>query len=313
MSQPRRLKILVLIALLPAAVCTACGGSASAHGAKHAARSASSASPSAARWQLSSVAAAYSGTNERGVPRYFSRTLSPDAVRILRQAFGVVTPSHLYVSDSSRYGLLKYDPETKRCATCYVNSYRIGFVSVRKPGESWDDLERRMPSLGRGAYPKSSLVTSSSVSTMDPDIQGEVAQMLDAARRAGFHTHIVSTYRSPEQEAVLMHEGGGRTHTLTSLHSYGRAIDIRIDDGNLNNRGTRRDWIAFRRWVTRFRGDDFHVLGTPDQSWDWPHVELPSDNIGFRSVDAAVKAGRDCLSNSSMRGCEFRPHLPAAR
>jgi hypothetical protein len=148
---------------------------------------------------------------------------------------------------------------------------------------------------------------------MDPDIQSEVAHMLDAARRAGFHTHIVSTYRSPEQEAVLMHEGGGRTHTLTSLHSYGRAIDIRIDDGNLNNRGTRRDWIAFRRWVARFRGDDFHVLGTPDQSWDWPHVELPSDNIGFRSVDAAVKAGRDCLSNSSMRGCEFRPHLPAAR
>jgi hypothetical protein len=145
---------------------------------------------------------------------------------------------------------------------------------------------------------------------MDPDVQDEVRQMLAAATRAGFSVHIVSTYRTPEQEALLMAEGGGRTHTLTSLHSYGRAIDIRIGDGNLNNPSTRRRWISFRNWVTRYHGTDFRVLGAAGHSWDWPHVELPSDKIGFRSVDAAVAAGRRCLSNP--RACEFVPHLPAA-
>jgi hypothetical protein len=252
----------------------------------------------------------YAGSDERGVPRYFKGALGEDALAILRRAFGVVSPSNLYISDSSRSGLLKYDPQRKPCRTCYVNSYRIGFVSVRRPGESWEDLQRRLSTLTRKSFPKSLLITSSSIASMDPDIQTEVSQMLQAARRAGFQTRILSTYRSPQQEAVLMHEGGGRTHTLTSLHSYGRAIDIRIDDGNLNRLSTRRDWIAFRRWVTHFRGDDFRVLGTADKSWDWPHVELPSDRIGFHSVDAAVTAGRACLAGGSAAVREFSPHLP---
>lgn len=54
----------------------------------------------------------------------------------------------------------------------------------------------------------------------NPDVQDEVRQMLGGARRAGFHLRVVSTYRSPQQEAILMTERGGRTHTLTSLHSY---------------------------------------------------------------------------------------------
>jgi hypothetical protein len=145
---------------------------------------------------------------------------------------------------------------------------------------------------------------------MDPDVQDEVNQMLAAARRAGFAVHVASTYRSLEQEALVMAGGGGRTHTLTSLHSYGRALDIRIGDGNLGNSATRRSWIAFRSWVTRFRDDDFRILGRPDYSWDWPHVELPSPRIGFRSVEAAIDAGRACLAKSSARGCEFLPHLP---
>ena len=257
--------------------------------------------------------AAYSGTDARGIPRYFRGQLNPEARRVLRQAFGIVSPSHLYISDSTEDALLKYDPQVKPCLTCYVNSYRIGFVSVRRKGESWDDLQQRVRSLNRRSFPPSSLVTSSSVSAMDPDIQGEVTQMLDAARRAGFQLHIVSTYRSTQQEALLMSEGGGRTHTLTSLHSYGRAIDLRVGDGNLASSSTRRSWIAFRSWVTRFRGTDFRILGKPDRSWDWPHVELPSDKIGFRSVDAAVAAGRSCLSLSSPHACEFVPHLSSAR
>jgi hypothetical protein len=254
--------------------------------------------------------ARYSGSDDRGVPHYFDGALSPDAIGVLRRAFGVVATSHLYISDSSRAGLLKYDPQAKTCATCYVNSYRIGFISIRRPGESWEDLERRLRTMSRSSFVKSSLVTSASVSAMDPAIQGEVAQMLDAAHQVGFRTHIMSTYRSPEQEALLMREGGGRTHTLTSLHSYGRAIDVQIDDGRLGNPSTRRHWIAFRQWVTRFHGNVFHVLGAADKTWDWPHVELPSDKIGFRSIDAAVAEGRKCLSDVRRRACEFLPNLP---
>ncbi len=254
--------------------------------------------------------ARYSGADERGVPHYFQGRLSADDMRVLRKAFGVVIPSHLYISDSSPAGLLKYDPVAKRCASCYVNSYRIGFISIRRPGESWEDLERRLRTMSRSSFPKSSLVTSSSISMMDPAVQDEVIQMLHAARQAGFKTHVITTYRSPGQEALLMREGGGRTHTLTSLHTYGRAIDVRIDDGRLGSPTTRRDWIAFRRWVTRFRGNDFHVLGAADKTWDWPHIELPSKKIGFRSIEAAIAAGQKCLSDGAQRACEFQPNLP---
>jgi len=272
-----------------------CGGEAAAHsGVK----------------QSQANALTYSGTDARGIPHYLSRPLSDDGRRVLRQAFGVVSPSHLYLSDSSPSGLLKYDPEKKACLTCYVNSYRIGFVSIRKPGESWDELQARVDDLRRSSFPPSSLVTSSSVSAMDPDVRDEVRQMLDAARGAGFRLRVVSTYRSPEQEALVMANGRGRTHTLTSLHSYGRAIDVSVGDGNLNNPSTRRSWIAFRRWVTGFRGNDFRVLGTPDRSWDWAHVEMPNARIGFRSVEDAIDAGRVCLARSSASACQFLPHLP---
>src|SRR2546423_10299162 len=106
-----------------------------------------------------------------------------------------------------------------------------------------------------------------------------------------------------------MREGGGRTHTLTSLHSYGRAIDVRIDDGRLGNPSTRRHWIAFRQGVTRFHGEDFHVLGAADKTWDWPLIELPSGKIGFRSIDAAVAVGRKSFSVQPRRSCEFQPNL----
>ena len=255
----------------------------------------------------------YAGTDARGIPRYMTRPVTNEGRRVLRQAFGVVFPSHLYLSDSTPAGVLKYDPVTKPCLTCYVNSYRVGFVSIRKHGESWDGLQHRVGALRRTSFRPASLVSSSSVSAMDPDVQVEVGQMLDAARRAGFRLRVVNTYRSPEQEALLMAEGRGRTHTLTSLHSYGRAIDVSVGDGNLSHPATRRSWIGFRRWVTGFRQNDFRVLGTPDRSWDWAHVELPNARIGFSSVDDAIAAGRACLERSSASTCEFSPHLPGMR
>jgi len=256
--------------------------------------------------------ASYSGTDARGIPRYVNRTFTSDERAILWRAFGIVSPSHIYLSDSTNDGVLKYDPTVKRCAWCYVDSFRLGYISVRKPGETWDDVERRVHGMRPSSFAPSSLVTSTSLSTLDPDIQAEVTEMLVAARRAGFALHIVRTYRSPELEAQLMAEGHGRTYTLTSLHSYGRAIDIAVGDGNLSHHATRAKWIAFRRWVTHFRGNDFRVLGAPDRTWDWPHVELPSSKIGFRNIDQALAAGKVCLSEGGGRACEFEPHLPRA-
>jgi hypothetical protein len=310
-----RLNPSAFIAALLIALLSGCGGEATPHPAKpagaftHAIQDNSF--PAAVRSQ--GDAASYSGTDAHGIPHYLMRRLSGEAQNVLRQAYGVISPSNLYISDSTQDGLLKYDPARKRCSTCYVNSYRIGFVSIRKPGESWDELEGRLRTLHRSSFPPSSLVSSKSVSAMDPDVQDEVRQMLDAARHAGFRLRVVSTYRSPQQEAILMREAGGRTHTLTSMHSYGRAIDLSIGDGNLNNRSTRRSWIAFRRWVTGFHENDFRILGAPDHSWDWPHVEVPSDRIGFHSVEEAIAAGRVCLVHSSARACEFLPHLPRTR
>jgi Bacterial protein of unknown function (DUF882) len=255
-----------------------------------------------ARTKQSSTAN-YSGTDFRGIPRYVNRTFTSEERAILRQAFGVVSPSHIYLSDSTNDGALKYDPEVKTCSWCYVDSFRLGYISVRSPGESWDDLERRVHRMRR----------SSSLSSLDPDIQDEVREMLDAARRSGFDLHVVTTYRSPQFEALLMAEGHGRTFTLTSLHSYGRAIDITVvGDGNLHHRPTRIEWIAFRRWVTHYRGTDFRVLGTPDHTWDWTHVEVPSDKIGFRSIEQALAAGKACLSGGARGLCLFAPHLPPA-
>jgi hypothetical protein len=307
-----RSKLSSVMALGLIALQSGCGNSSTAEAARSRAASILSAEDGSggAISDARSEALSYSGTDAHDVPHYFKGRLAAEELRVLRDAFGIVFPSHLYISDSTKDGLLKYDPTPKPCSTCYVNSYRIGFVSIRRRGESWEDLERRTRSLSRSAFPASSLVTSNSVDTMDPDVQDEVRQMLEAARRAGFETHVVTTYRSPQQEALLMAKGRGRTHTLTSLHSYGRAIDVRIGDGNLGNPSTRRRWIAFRAWVTRFRGTNFRILGAPDHSWDWAHVELPTDKIGFRSVDAAIAAGRICTRNPSPHACEFSPHLP---
>jgi hypothetical protein len=282
---------------------SACTRDASARSAKGAEKS------SLAGGAVDPSRASYSGTDVRGIPRYVNRTFTSDERAILWRAFGIVSPSHIYLSDSTDDGVLKYDPTVKRCAWCYVDSYRLGFISVRKPGETWDDLDRRVHGMGRSSFAPPSLVTSNSVSTLDPDIQVEVTEMLAAARRAGFDLRIVSTYRSPQLEALLMAEGHGRTYTLTSLHSYGRAIDIAVGDGNLSHHATRAEWIAFRRWVTRYRGNDFRVLGAPDRTWDWPHVELPTSKIGFRSIEQALAAGRACLSGRVESACEFEPHL----
>ena len=259
--------------------------------------------------------ASYEGVDPRGIPHYATGvSLSPGDASILRRAYGVEDSRRLYVSDSTDEGLLKYDTRVKQCPTCYVNSYRIGFVSVRRPGESWEQAERRVRGTGR-EFAAGSRSGSRSIDDLDPDAAPIFSGMLHDAKRAGFRFRISATYRSPVREAYLFAKGGGQTHTLTSNHSYGRAVDVVIDDGNLGHAPTRRDWIAFRHWVSRYRipgGLTFRILGKADRTWDWPHVELPSSEIGFRSIDEAVRRGRACLAARSRIPCNFPMHLPGS-
>jgi hypothetical protein len=252
----------------------------------------------------------YTGTDARGIPRYVRRAFTDEERRLLRDAYGIEDPSRLYVSDSTEDGLLKYDTRVKLCRNCFVNSYRVGFISVRRPGESWEQVERRVRAMRRWDFPAAARASSStSTADLDPDIRADVERMLADARREGFALRVVATYRSPEHEAYLMAMGGGRTYTLTSLHSYGRAIDVVVGDGHLRRSATRAEWIAFRRWVTRYRGDEFRILGTPERTWDWRHVEMPTASVGFRTIEAALARARACAGTS----CDFAPHLPHRR
>jgi hypothetical protein len=265
--------------------------------------------------QDSTQAAAYEGVDARGIPHYASVVLSSADADVLQRAYGVEDPHRLYVSDSTEEGILKYDTQRKRCLTCYVNSYRIGYVSVRRPGESWDQAERRVRATTPTYFTGGATPSSTSTADLDPDVRPLAEAMLRDARAAGYRLRVTATYRSPLREAYLMAEGRGRTHTLTSNHSYGRALDIVVGDGDRANARTRRDWIAFRRWVTRYRtpsGESFRVLGRLDHTWDWPHIELPSSTIGFGSIDKAIARARTCLATGAAVPCNFPPHLPAA-
>ena len=257
----------------------------------------------------------YEGSDARGIPRYATGTISTGDSLLLRRAYGIEDPHRLYVSDSSDERILKYDTQPKQCRSCYVNSYRVGYVSVRRRGESWEQAERRVRRSPLTAFPGGSHPARNSTAYLDPDVRPLAEAMLQAARAAGFHIRVKATYRSPVREAFLMAEGGGRTHTLTSNHSYGRALDIVVDDGKLGHARTRRDWIAFRRWISGFQtpsGESFRILGRPSRSWDWAHVELPSSTLGFDTIDAAIARARACLRPNPTLACNFAPHLPAS-
>jgi len=261
---------------------------------------------------LAHDSAAYTGHDANGIPHYATRTFTPEERALLRRVYGIEEPSRLYVSDSSAAGVLKYDTGRKRCSTCFVNSYRVGFVSIRRPNESWEELERRLARMSPSDFPPSSRIEDVSTAELDPAVRDDVQQMLADAARAGFVLRVRATYRSPEREAFLMRTRGGSTHTLTSLHSYGRAIDVVVGDGILRHARTRAHWVAFRRWITAYHHGAFRILGTPDQTWDWPHVEIPSARIGFRSIDAALERAAECGDRSADTACDFTPRVPVS-
>ena len=130
------------------------------------------------------------------------------------------------------------------------------------------------------------------LASLDSLARPRFERLITAARAAGFRVRVTEAYRSPERQAYLMVKGGGLTFTGTSMHSAGHAVDLVVGDGDLRNPRTRATWIAFRRWVAGFEGGRFRLLGTPERSWDWPHVELTHAPLGFRSVEELLQAGR---------------------
>lgn len=256
----------------------------------------------------------YDGVNSRGFPNYATGvTLSRSDAAILLRAYGVEDPRRLYIPDSTEDGLLKYDRQVKRCPKCYVNSDRIGSVSVRRMGESWEKGERRVRNsparlFTRGAHPE-----SQSLNDLDVTVRPIVRRMLDNAVAAGFQLRVSATLSSPLREAFLMAQGGGRTYRLTSNHSYGDAVDIVVGERMASREQQKAEWIRFRRWVTRYKtptGESFRILGTADRTWDRPHVELLSSVHGFHTISEAVARGRSCLATGSRTPCNFPPHLP---
>ena len=236
--------------------------------------------------------ASYAGRDSAGVPRYVRRAFTAEERRLLLDGFGIEDPSRLYLSDSSAAGYLIYDTERDPGVTRLVRSYRVGAPSIRRSGESWEALERRVRRMRPADFPVSTRTAGTSLGALDPVARPHFARMLAAARAAGHRVRVVESYRSPERQAYLMALGGGLTFTATSMHSAGRAVDVVVGDGDLREAGTRARWTAFRRWVQEYEGGRFRIIGTPAESWDWPHIELAEAAAGYGSVEALLLAAR---------------------
>ena len=225
----------------------------------------------------------YAGRDENGIPHYTRRPFSPSERLLLRSVFGVERPERLYLSDSTAGAVILYDTERDCGAPCLVSSYRVGAPSVRRHGESWEAMQKRVTETPLKRFPRSVKTPARSLRALSPVARAAFDSLLTAARAAGFTLRVSESYRSPERQAYL--RSLGMTHTATSLHSDRRAIDVVVGNGRLSNPDTRARWVAFRRWVLRFGDGRFRLIGTADSSWDWPHIEIPNEHVGFHSIE----------------------------
>ena len=232
----------------------------------------------------------YAGRDAEGVPHYTTRPFSMEERELLRRRFGIEDPSRLYLSDSTPTGHLNYDTERDPGAGRLVRSYRVSAASIRREDESWEQLEGRLRTMRPADFALEARVVDTTLASLDSLARPRFERLIAAARAAGFQVRVTEAYRSPERQAYLMVKGGGLTFTATSMHSAGHAVDLVVGDGDLQNPRTRARWIAFRRWVAGFEGGRFRLLGTPERSWDWPHVELAEAPLGFRSVEELLRA-----------------------
>jgi hypothetical protein len=246
-----------------------------------------------------SAPASYAGRDALGVPRYVQRPFSDEERELLRVEFGIEEPARLYLSDSLPSASLIYDSDWDRGDRDLVSSYRVGAPSVRHPGETWDELERRLAATNPASFPRATHHADASLASLDPLVRPALARLLASARRAGFRVRVTEARRSAERQAYLLALDPRLTHTATSRHAEGFAVDVVVDDGKLSNPVTRRHWIAFRRWVTATQDGTFRLIGTPDRSWDWPHLEYVAGPPGFRSIEELLGAARWCRNTAA--------------
>ena len=235
---------------------------------------------------------AYAGRDADGVPHYLRRPFTAEERDALRRVYGIEDPGRLYLSDSLPDAAIIYDTSRDRGHDHLVGSHRVGAPSVRRDGESWEELEHRLAATEPGGFPRAVARADTSLASLDSMAAPHFMRMLSDARRAGFRVRIAETRRSPERQAYLVTLSRHLTHTLTSRHTDGYAVDLVIEDGNLRRRRTRERWTEFRRWVATYDAGRFRIIGTPEASWDWPHVELNRGRPGFRSVDELLAAAR---------------------
>ncbi len=251
----------------------------------------------------------YMGRDEDGVPHYIQRAFSSEERQLLREQFGIEDPSRLYLSDSSSHRYLVYDTERDRKGVL-VMSARIGVASVRRPRESWEQLERRVRRMRASSFDPAVRRPDTSLASLNPAIRSQTERMLAAARQAGFRVRVAETDRSPERQAYLLSRRRGRTYTATSHHTGGRAVDVVVGNGNLRHRRTRRQWVEFRRWLLEYGGESFRIIGTPEVTWDWSHIEIRGGPSGPQSVEELLAAARSCAArpNSfSIQACDTPP------
>ena len=184
--------------------------------------------------------AGYAGRDEAGVPRYLQRAFSDEERELLREQFGIEEPSRLYLSDTLSSASLTYDSDWDRGERDLVGSYRVGAASVRQPGETWEELERRLAATDPRSFPRTTHRADASLASLDSVVRPQVSRLLSAARRAGFRVRVTEAHRSAERQAYLLTLDGRLTHTATSRHAEGFAVDVVVDDGNLGQSGHAR-------------------------------------------------------------------------
>ena len=246
----------------------------------------------------------------RWVGRDADATLSADDRALLRTVFGVDDVRRLFLPAAAGTGL-RYAahppgcPDEGRTATfhgaCRVVGVRVGFAAPRVPGETWDAYTGRVTRGGARTWAAGGHTAYSGLDALDPEARPAFERLLADARAAGFQVHVRETYRTPERQAFILARNDGRTTTATSAHSSGRAVDISVGGRPSGRRSTHGAWVEFRRWVTEQQGGAFRLIGTPERTWDWPHVEYvgarAAGDVGgplYPTVDALVAAARAC-------------------
>jgi len=241
----------------------------------------------------------YAGRDEGGVPRYIPRAFSDDERRLLREQFGIEEPARLYLSDTLPGASLTYDSDWDQGERHLVSSYRVGAPSVRQPGETWEALERRLAATSPASFPAATHRPDRSLASLDSSVRPAFERLLASAGRAGFRVQVTESRRSAERQAYLLTLDGHLTHTATSRHADGFAVDVVIDGGDLRSPLTRKHWIAFRRWVLATRSREFRLIGAADRSWDWPHIEYVTGPPAFHSVEELLAAARWCADTGA--------------